>query len=91
MTTTLTKAVKRRTNELRRERGKYRPIIITVYPAGHLGLRLEGMRSEETIPIQAVYERAIKARLAVEAQEKLRKKAEKAGVSLTVYARRKRR
>ncbi len=77
MTTKLTKPVKRRSNELRRDRGKYRAIVVTIYPAGFIGLRLEGTRKEETIPIQATYERAIKMRLAFEKAEKARKRKEK--------------
>jgi hypothetical protein len=91
MTTTLHKPVKRRTNEVRRDRSKMRPIIITLYPAGHLGLRLEGTRREETIPMQAIFERAVKMRIAAEATARLQKKADKAGVSLAHYVRRKRR
>lgn len=80
MTTQLTKPVKRRSNEMRRDRGKYRAIVITVYPAGFIGLRLEGTRTEETIPIEAAYERAIKMRLASEQLEKARaRKAKKMG------------
>lgn len=90
MTTTLNKAVKRKTHEVRRDRSKIRNLVITLYPAGHIGLRLEGTRSEETIPMQAVYERAVKMRLAAEAQAKLQKKADKAGVPLRVYVQRKR-
>lgn len=77
MTTHLKKPVKRRTNELRRERGKSRAIIIAVYPAGFIGFRLEGTHREETIPIQAAYERAIKMRLAFEKADKERRRREK--------------
>jgi hypothetical protein len=70
MTTILHKPVKRRTRELRRDRGKLRAIIVTLYPAGHIGLRLHGTRREETIPIEAVYERAVKMRLTLEQAEK---------------------
>ena len=76
MTTKLTKPVKRKSNEVRRDRGKYRAIILTMYPAGHIGLRLEGTRKQETIPIEAVYERAVKMRVAFEKEEK--KKARQA-------------
>jgi hypothetical protein len=77
MTTHLKKAVKRRTNETRRDKGKHRAIIIIVYPAGFIGFRLQGTRTEERIPIQAAYERAIKMRLAFEKAEKARKRKEK--------------
>jgi hypothetical protein len=74
MTTHLSKPVKRKSNEVRRDRGKYRAIIVTMYPAGHFGLRLEGTRHEETIPIEVVFERAVKMRLAFEKAEKQRKR-----------------
>jgi hypothetical protein len=74
MTTTLHKPVKRRTNEVRRDRGKLRAVIVTLYPAGHIGLRLQGTRHEETIPIEAVYERAVKMRLAFEQAERRKKR-----------------
>jgi hypothetical protein len=77
MTTQLTKPVKRRSNEVRRDRGKSRAIVITIYPHGYIGLRLEGTRSEETLPIQAAYERAIKMRLASAQLEKARAKKAK--------------
>jgi hypothetical protein len=74
MTTTLSKPVKRRSNEVRRDRGKYRAIIVTLYPAGYIGLRLQGTRREETIPIEAAYERAVKMRLALEKAERKKKR-----------------
>lgn len=80
MTTQLTKPVKRKSNEVRRDRGKSRAIIITIYPHGYIGLRLEGTRKEETMPIQVAYERSVKMRLAFEQLERARKrKAKKAG------------
>lgn len=76
MTTKLTKPVRRDTEELVRDRGKMRRIIVTVYPGGvgpdYLGLRLKGCRREETITLRAcldlatkqrvIYERALKAK-----------------------------
>lgn len=90
MTTVLNKPIKRKSHQSRREVGKLRAIIVTLYPAGFIGLRLEGTRREETIPIEAAYERAVKMRLAAEQTERLKRKAEKAGISLAVYIRRKR-
>jgi hypothetical protein len=37
-------------------------------------LRLQGTRREETIPIEAVYERAVKMRLALEQAEKRKRR-----------------
>lgn len=91
MTTKLNKQIKRITNELRRDRSHNRNIIITLYPSGVIGLRLKGLRSEETIPMQVVYERAVKMRLAAEQRTKDEKRAAKAGVPYHTWCRRKRR
>lgn len=90
MTTKLNKPVKRMSNELIRDRSKLRGLVITLYPAGHIGLRLAGCRSEETIPLAAVYERAIKMRLAQQAREKDERRAAKQGKSYAEYVRVKR-
>lgn len=74
--TDLTKPVRRRTQELRRDRGKFRRIVVTIYPAGYLGLRLEKTRREEILPFAAAYDVAIKMRVAHERAE--RAKARKA-------------
>jgi hypothetical protein len=62
MTTTLHKPIKRKTHERRYERGKSRAIVVTLYPAGYMGLRLEGTRREETLPIEVAWEYAVKMR-----------------------------
>lgn len=76
MTTTLKKPVTRRTGEnvTVRDRSKWRKIVVTLYPAGFIGLRLEKTRREETITLEAVYERAIMSRVARERMEKLNAK-----------------
>ena len=91
MTTLLNKPVRRKTQQCRFEAGRRRPIIITIHPAGYLGFRLQGTRREETLPIEAAFERAIKMRVAMAERERLQRKADKAGVSLAVYLRRRRR
>lgn len=90
MTTQLSKPVKRLSNEARYENGKRRLIVVTLYPAGFIGFRLQGTRREETMPIEAAWERAVKMRVAAEATERMKKKAAKAGVPFAVYCRRKR-
>jgi hypothetical protein len=50
MTTPLTKPVKRKSHETVRERSKLKRIIVTIYPAGFIGLRLEKNRTEERLP-----------------------------------------
>lgn len=76
MTTDLNRPVKRRSHETLRDTGKARRVIVTLYPAGHMGLRLEGTRREETLPLTTAYEIAVRARLITQRAEKakLRKK-----------------
>jgi hypothetical protein len=50
--TPLKKAVTRRSDELYRG-SKRRRIVVTLYPAGFIGLRLEKCRREETLSIRA--------------------------------------
>ena len=57
------KAVRRRTDELYRDRSTYRRIVVTLYPAGFIGLRLEKCRREETLSMRAAYETAVQTRV----------------------------
>lgn len=68
--TPLKKAVTRRSDELYRDGSKFRRIVVTLYPAGFIGLRLEKCRSEETLSIRAAYETAVLTRV-------MRKQAER--------------
>lgn len=79
MTTTLHKPVKRRTNDgtTIRDKSKWRKIVVTLYPAGFIGLRLEGCRREETLPLECVYERAVKSRVLREHMERVNAKKDK--------------
>lgn len=79
MTTTLHKPVKRRTNEAVtiRDRSKWRKLVVTLYPAGHMGLRLEGTRREETILLECVYEQAVRSRVLRERMVKINAKRRK--------------
>jgi hypothetical protein len=61
--TPLRKAVGRRSEERYRDRSKYRRIVVTLYPAGYIGLRLEKCRQEETLSIRAAYETAVASRV----------------------------
>jgi hypothetical protein len=61
--TPLKRAVRRRSEELYRDRSSYRRIVVTLYPAGFIGLRLEKCRHEETLSIRAAYETAVKTRV----------------------------
>jgi hypothetical protein len=68
--TPLKKAVTRRSEERMRDRSKFRRIIVTLHPAGFIGLRLEKCRHEETLSIRAAYETAVRTRV-------MRKQAER--------------
>ena len=74
MTTTAHKPVRRRLLQQIRDKSKYRNPIVTIYPGGYIGIRLQGCRREETYPVESIYERAIRARLAVEKMEKAKDK-----------------
>ena len=56
--TLLHKRVKRETEELIREKGKSRQIIVTLYPGALMGLRLKGNHKEYQIGIRECYYRA---------------------------------
>ena len=68
--TPLKRAVTRRSEEVYRDRSRYRRIVVTLYPAGYIGLRLEKCRHEETLSIRAAYETAVQTRV-------MRKQAER--------------
>lgn len=74
MPTDLKKPVTRRSKETIRERSKAKRIIVTIYPAGFIGLRLEKNRTEETIPIAAAWSLAVKMRVASQRAQKLAKR-----------------
>ena len=61
--TPLKKPVTRRSEELYRDRSKHRRIVVTLYPAGFIGLRLEKCRREETLSMRAAYETAVQTRV----------------------------
>ena len=68
--TPLKKAVTRRSEERMRDRSKFRRIIVTLHPAGFIGLRLEKCRHEETLSIRAAYETAVQTRVMREKSER---------------------
>jgi hypothetical protein len=61
--TPLKRTVKRRTEELYRDRSTYRRIVVSLHPSGFIGLRLEKCRREETLSIRAAYEAAVQTRV----------------------------
>ena len=72
--TPLTRKVTRRAEVRYRDRSKQRRIVVTLYPNGIIGLRLEKTRSEETLPLVHAYETAVRARVAFERARKAKKK-----------------
>jgi hypothetical protein len=72
--TPLKRAVRRRSEELMRDRSKYRRIVVTLYPAGFIGLRLEKCRREETLSIRGTYEAAVQTRVMRERAERCKGK-----------------
>ena len=83
MATKLTKAVRRVSlNDQVRDRSKYRPLIVTIYPGspkdgGYIGIRMQGTRREETILLDTVYYQAIRGRVFREKMEKAKTKKRK--------------
>ena len=68
--TPLKKAVTRRSEEVYRDGSKLRRIIVTLYPAGFIGLRLEKCRHRETLSIRAAFETAVQTRVMRERAER---------------------
>jgi hypothetical protein len=72
--TPLTRKITRRSAVAYRDRSRLRRIVITLYPAGMIGLRLEKTRREETLPLPLAYEMAVRARVAFERRARTKKK-----------------
>jgi hypothetical protein len=67
--------VTRETNATVREQGKTREIFVTIEPStGLVGFRAKGTRRTETLPADALYHMAVKARVERERKEKRKKK-----------------
>lgn len=76
--TYLTKKVTRRTQNVIRDRGKRRELVITLYPGGIIGLRPAKTRREEILTVEAAFDLAVKQRVARERVDRLKiKKAKK--------------
>lgn len=75
MTTSIKKALKRKTNESYRNGSKARKLIITLHTTDVIGIREEGCRGEEFLSIQGAYQYAIRNRLARERLDKGKAKA----------------
>ena len=68
--TPLNKSVHRRSEELYRDKSKFRRIVVSLHPGGFIGLRLEKCRRMETISLRAAYECAVRSRVAFERAQK---------------------
>jgi len=77
MTTRLTKPVSRVSGEVIRDAGKFRQLVVTIYPNGLIGLRPQGTRREETLSIPWVYLRAVEARVLREKEAKRKAKGKR--------------
>lgn len=75
MTTRSTNPVSRETSAFVRERG-LRALVITVHE-GLLTLRPKGLRTSEVVDLAAVYNYAVKSRLAWEKHERAKSKKRK--------------
>lgn len=63
---TFTRPVRRRVEDTIRSGGKQRRVVVTVYPSGTLGLRLERTRREEQVLASTVYAMAVRLRIVSE-------------------------
>ena len=68
--TPLKKPVRRRSEEVYRDRSTFRRIVVALYPTGYIGLRLEKCRHEEALSLRAAYETAVKTRVMRERAER---------------------
>lgn len=66
--------MRRRSEEVYRDRSTFRRIVVTLYPAGFIGLRLEKCRHEETLSLRAAYEIAVKLRIMRDRSERYKTK-----------------
>jgi len=72
--TIVKKKVKRETIGTVFEKGKHRPVIVSIEPPNIISFRLKGMKTSYSLTTQALYMMALKAHLSSEQREKTRKK-----------------
>lgn len=80
MTTKLKKPVNRITETTRRERGKNREFIVTLYPGDVIGFRFKGCRKEELLPIGLAFNMAIRLRIADDKEKRKKSRLVKRGM-----------
>ena len=61
MTTRLTRPVRRTTQVIVERR---RQLVVTLYPRGTIGVRASRLRTEYELPLDAIYELAVRAHVA---------------------------
>jgi len=64
--TRLNKPIRRVSDSPVREAGKLRPLVVTIYPNGTIGLRPSKTRREEIITLEAAWSLGVKQRVARE-------------------------
>lgn len=69
-----TKPVRRRTAASVFSSGSRRPVVVTIYPDGVIGLRLHKTRREETMLADVIYRQAVVERVAYERRQKRKAK-----------------
>lgn len=80
MTTKLTKPVRRLTETTRRERGKSRAFVVTLYPGDLIGFRFFGCKREEVLPVGVAYSMAIRLRNADQKEKRKKTRLVKRGM-----------
>lgn len=82
MTTALTKPVSRKSGVLQRDGRKFRNLIITIYPnrdGDFIGIRPQGTRREEILPLGAAYDLSVKLRISAQRAAKAKEKRNRKG------------
>lgn len=76
--TRLNKPVRRLAEEsIIRDAGKLKPLVVTFYPGGFLGLRFPKSRKEELVTLTSCYKLAVMQRIAAERRDKAEAKKAK--------------
>lgn len=75
MATKCKKPVYRETHGGILERGKVRPVIVSVEPPNRVGFRLKGMRTTYYLTAEAIFMQAVQAKVAADRREKAKAKA----------------
>jgi len=77
MPTKCTRPVYRETHGGILERGKTRPVIVSVEPPNVIGFRLKGMRTTYYLTAEGCFMQAVKAKIAQDKKDKAKAKGKK--------------